>query len=54
VRPSSLCVESVVYRGANESLKSGSRHTLLLYKRVMDRLWKYTLVLGLLLFAIWF
>jgi hypothetical protein len=34
--------------------KSGSRHTLLLYKRVMDRLWKYTLVLGLLLFAIWF
>jgi len=34
--------------------KPGSRHTLLLYKRVMDRLWKYTLVLGLLLFAIWF
>ena len=34
--------------------KSGSRHTLLLYKRVMDRLWWYTLVLGLLLFAIWF
>ena len=34
--------------------KAGSRHTLLLYKRVMDRLWKYTLVLGLLLFAIWF
>lgn len=34
--------------------KTGSRHPLLLYKRVMDRLWRYTLVLGLLLFAIWF
>jgi len=34
--------------------KTGSRHPLLLYKRVMDRLWRYTLVLGVLLFAIWF
>lgn len=34
--------------------QTGSRHPLLLYKRWMDRIWKSTLVLGLLLFAIWF
>lgn len=33
--------------------QTGSRHTLLLYVRVMDRLWRSTLVLGLLLLAIW-
>lgn len=33
--------------------KTGSRHMLLLYKRVMDRLWKSTLFLGLLTLGIW-
>ena len=33
--------------------KTGSRHPLLLYRRVMDRLWRSTLVLGLLLVGIW-
>jgi hypothetical protein len=33
--------------------KAGSRHPLLLYQRVMDRLWRYTLVLGGLLLGIW-
>ena len=35
------------------SRKAGSRHTILLYKRVMDRLWVYTLSLGLLLLGLW-
>jgi hypothetical protein len=33
--------------------KTGSRHPLLLYTRVMDRLWRYTLALGMLLLAVW-
>ncbi len=33
--------------------KAGNRHTLLLYKRVMDRLWSSTLVLGLILLGLW-
>jgi len=34
-----------------KSQKSGKRHPLLFYRRTMDRLWKATLALGLLLFA---
>ncbi len=34
--------------------QAGSRHLLLLYRRWMDRLWRSTLILGLLLFGIWF
>ena len=37
-----------------KSSKTGKRHKLLLYKRSMDRLWGWTLVLGLLLAALWF
>lgn len=33
--------------------KAGSRHTLLLYRRMMDRLWRPALILGLLLGGIW-
>ena len=33
--------------------KSGKRHRLLIYQRVMDRLWVPTLVLGLIVIAIW-
>ncbi len=33
--------------------KAGKRHRLLLYRRTMDRLWIATLILGLLLGAIW-
>lgn len=33
--------------------KAGMRHRLLLYRRTMDRLWIATLVLGVLLGAIW-
>jgi hypothetical protein len=33
--------------------KSGKRFRLLIYQRVMDRLWAATLVLGLLVVAIW-
>ncbi|MGW8249002.1 MAG: hypothetical protein ACWGO1_00040 [Anaerolineales bacterium] len=33
--------------------KSGKRHRLLLYRRTMDRLWVPTLVLGIVLGAIW-
>ncbi len=33
--------------------KKGRRFTLLIYKRVMDRLWAATLVLGLLLAGVW-
>jgi len=31
--------------------KKGSRHSLLMYRRTMDRLWKYTLLLGVVLIA---
>lgn len=34
--------------------KSGARHTLLLYRRAMDRYWRLTLLVGLVLFAISF
>ncbi len=33
--------------------KSGKRHRLLIYQRVMDRLWGVTLIVGLLILAIW-
>jgi len=33
--------------------KAGARHPLLIYHRVMNRLWASTLVLGLLMLAIW-
>ena len=33
--------------------KIGSRYPLLLYRRTMDRLWKATLLLGLILAAVW-
>jgi hypothetical protein len=33
--------------------KAGKRHRLLLYRRTMDRLWIATLILGILLGAIW-
>src|SRR3972149_1283717 len=33
--------------------KFGKRHRLLIYQRAMDRLWAATLVLGLLVVAIW-
>jgi hypothetical protein len=33
--------------------KKGKRYPLLLYRRVMDRLWGSTLALGLILLAIW-
>ena len=33
--------------------KPGSRHSLLLYKRVMDRLWASTLLLGAILLIVW-
>jgi len=36
-----------------KSRRTGSRYTLLLYKRVMDRLWKSTLFLGLILLGLW-
>ena len=33
--------------------KPGKRHTLLLYKRAMGRLWQATFVLGLILAGLW-
>lgn len=33
--------------------ESGTRHPLLLYRRTMDRLWPVTLLMGLLLAALW-
>lgn len=33
--------------------KTGKKHTLLLYRRMMDRLWPSTLLLALLLLGIW-
>ena len=33
--------------------KRGKRHSLLLYRRTMDRLWGITVLLGLVLFALW-
>ena len=33
--------------------KAGKRHTLLIYRRTMDRLWVVTLALGLLLALVW-
>jgi len=33
------------------SPRAGNRHTLLFYRRTMDRLWKYTLLLGIVLAA---
>ena len=33
--------------------KSGKRHRLVIYQRAMDRLWAVTLILGLLILAIW-
>ncbi len=37
----------------NKPRKIGARHPLLLYRRVMDRLWASTLVLGIILLAAW-
>jgi len=34
--------------------KSGNRYPLVIYKRLMDRLWSSTLILGLLLGFVWF
>ena len=36
-----------------KSKKIGKRHRLLIYQRVMDRLWPATLVLGLMVVAMW-
>lgn len=36
-----------------KSRKVGNRHTILLYKRVMDRMWTATLLLGILLLGLW-
>jgi len=36
-----------------KSRKKGDRHPLLLYRRVMGRLWAPALVLGLLLLLVW-
>lgn len=36
-----------------KSSKSGKRHPLLLYRRSIDRLWKYSLSLGLVLTFFW-
>jgi len=36
-----------------KSRKNGNRYPLLLYRRVMSRLWVSTLILGLLLLVIW-
>jgi hypothetical protein len=36
-----------------KSRKIGNRHSLLLYRRIMSRLWAAALVLGLLLLLIW-
>jgi hypothetical protein len=36
-----------------KSRKNGNRYPLLLYRRVMSRLWLSTLILGLLLLVIW-
>jgi len=36
-----------------KSKKIGKRHRLLIYQRVMDRLWGATLVLGLMVVVIW-
>lgn len=38
-------------KGEPRSLRKGTRHPLLMYRRMMDRVWKYTLVLGVLLAA---
>jgi hypothetical protein len=35
------------------SRKNGNRHTLLLYRQVMGRLWKSTMIFGLLVLLIW-
>jgi hypothetical protein len=37
----------------NRPRKAGLRHPLLLYRRVMDRLWVSTLILGIILLAAW-
>jgi hypothetical protein len=37
-----------------KSRKFGKRHYLLIYQRMMDRLWAATLVLGLLVIAMWY
>jgi hypothetical protein len=34
--------------------KAGKKHRLLLYKRALDRVWKITLPVGLLLLGLWF
>lgn len=34
--------------------QSGDRHVLLFFRRSADRLWKYTLLLGLVFGAVWF
>ena len=36
-----------------KSKKFGKRHRLLIYQRVMDRMWPATLVLGLMVVAMW-
>lgn len=33
--------------------KVGNRHPILFYRRTMDRIWKVTLLLGLVLLAVW-
>jgi hypothetical protein len=39
---------------ATKVKKSGARYALLLYRRTMDRVWKNTLVLGVILLALWY
>ncbi|MCC7130004.1 MAG: hypothetical protein IT297_06340 [Anaerolineae bacterium] len=36
-------------KGTFKPSRKGTRHPLLMYRRMMDRVWKYTLVLGLVL-----
>jgi len=38
-------------KGKFKPSRKGTRHPLLMYRRMMDRVWKYTLVLGLVLAA---
>ena len=38
-------------KGTFKPSRKGTRHPLLMYRRMMDRVWKYTLVLGVLLAA---
>jgi hypothetical protein len=38
-------------KGMPKPARKGTRHPLLMYRRMMDRVWKYTLVLGIVLAA---